>query len=163
MLINSYQAGLLRYGAFHLNLAASLEDSIINVLNPPWNGGRSSAVIETPEESNPPNTSNEARLQAYAIAGAKTFSLTLQETYYRTGFFNVGVPYSAYFAGGKANITICCGAEKLPVYGKINWPANTNGTPRIMGGLPLREWFQKKKPMDVFTVTIFDSHTITIQ
>lgn len=155
--------GLLRYGAFHLNLAAALEDSIISVLNPLWNGGRSSAVIETPEESDPPDTSNEARLEANAIAGAKSFSFTLQETYYRTGFFNVGVPYANAFAGDKADITIYCGAEKLAVHGKINRTANTNGTPRIMGGLPLRQWFQKGKPMDVFTVTVLNPHMITIQ
>lgn len=154
--------GLLRYGAFHLNLAAALEDSIISVLNPPWNGGRSSALIETPEESNPPDTSKEAMLEAEAILGAKSFPLTLQETYYRTGFFNVTVPYSNYFARDKADITIYCGAEKLAVYGKINRTANTNGTPRIMGGLPLREWFQKRKPMDAVTVTIFNQNTIAI-
>jgi hypothetical protein len=29
--------GLLRYGGFHINLAAGLEDSIVRELNPPWN------------------------------------------------------------------------------------------------------------------------------
>jgi hypothetical protein len=29
--------GLLRYGGFHVNLAAGLEDSIVRDLNPPWN------------------------------------------------------------------------------------------------------------------------------
>lgn len=29
--------GLLRYGGFHVNLAAGLEDSIINELRPVWN------------------------------------------------------------------------------------------------------------------------------
>lgn len=32
--------GLLRYGGFHINLAAGLEDSLIKELDPPWNGGR---------------------------------------------------------------------------------------------------------------------------
>jgi hypothetical protein len=30
--------GLMQYGQFHLNLAAGLEDSIIYVLRPEWNG-----------------------------------------------------------------------------------------------------------------------------
>lgn len=154
--------GLLRYGAFHLNLAAALEDSIISVLNPTWNGGRSSAVIETPDESNPPDTSKEAQLEANATSSAKSFPLTLQETYYRTGFFNVGVPYSNHFAGDQADITIYCGAEKLVVHAKINRTANTNGTPRIMGGVPLREWFQKRKPMDIVAVTVLSPNTITM-
>ena len=29
--------GLLHFGAFHVNLAAGLEDSIVRELNPPWN------------------------------------------------------------------------------------------------------------------------------
>jgi hypothetical protein len=29
--------GLLHYGAFHLSLAAGLEDSIVSTLKPPWN------------------------------------------------------------------------------------------------------------------------------
>jgi hypothetical protein len=29
--------GLLKYGGFRLDLAAGLEDSIINELKPPWN------------------------------------------------------------------------------------------------------------------------------
>ncbi len=32
--------GLLRYGDFHVNLAAGLEDSLIRKLKPPWNGGK---------------------------------------------------------------------------------------------------------------------------
>ncbi len=30
--------GLLHYGGFHINLAAGLEDSLIQELRPPWNG-----------------------------------------------------------------------------------------------------------------------------
>ncbi len=29
--------GLLHFGGFHVNLAAGLEDSIVNTLRPPWN------------------------------------------------------------------------------------------------------------------------------
>jgi hypothetical protein len=32
--------GLLHYGRFHVNLAAGLEDDLIRVIDPPWNGGR---------------------------------------------------------------------------------------------------------------------------
>jgi hypothetical protein len=55
--------GLLRYGSFHLNLAAGLEDSIIQTLKPEWNGGRTSAVIEALSEANPPDASMEAKLE----------------------------------------------------------------------------------------------------
>src|SRR5258707_486145 len=45
--------GLLHYGQFHLNLAAGLEDNIISVLKPEWNGNTASPVneptLETPQ------------------------------------------------------------------------------------------------------------------
>lgn len=39
--------GLLRYGGFHINLAAGLEDDLIKKLSPPWNTGQK----ETEKES----------------------------------------------------------------------------------------------------------------
>jgi len=36
--------GLMHYGQFHLNLAAGLEDSIIQKLKPIWNGGQKELV-----------------------------------------------------------------------------------------------------------------------
>jgi hypothetical protein len=35
--------GLMKFGGFHLNLAAGLEDSLVRDLAPPWNGGRKDA------------------------------------------------------------------------------------------------------------------------
>lgn len=195
--------GLLRYGSFHLNLAAGLEDSIIATLKPEWNGGRTSAVIEAPTEANPPDTSAEAKLEEKvqevvqhlpqpepapaaphvaieirsqatatppanprrddkALTAAPYFVLTLQNTYHRTGFFNVPLNSERYFGRDEQNITIYCGREKLQVLGKINRTANTNGTPRIMGAVPLRQWFQKRQPMSQLKVSILDPTTIHI-
>lgn len=39
--------GLLKYGDFQINLAAGLEDSLINELNPSWNGGLKETEDET--------------------------------------------------------------------------------------------------------------------
>jgi len=196
--------GLLRYGSFHLNLAAGLEDSIIGTLKPEWNGGRTSTVIETPSEANPPDTSNEAKLEAQVqdavehasepvqsvekpfptietrakvrpttmagerkavpkeLSAAPHFILTLQDTYHRRGFFNVPVNCDKYFGRDEQSITIYCGREKLEVIGKINRTANTNGTPRIMGAVPLREWFQKRRVMSPLKISIVDPTTIHI-
>lgn len=197
--------GLFRYGSFHLNLAAGLEDSIIQVVKPEWNGGRTSTVIESPAEANPPNTSEEAQLEAQmpnvalapvlaanpieraipsvivpksisdpragtnneserkALGSAPHFILKLQETYHRTGFFNVPVKCEKYFGSDEQTIKIYCGQERLLVTGKINRTANGNGTPRVMGALPLREWFQKRKAMSPLKVMILDPATIYIQ
>ena len=207
--------GLLRYGSFHLNLAAGLEDSIIATLKPEWNGGRTSGVIETPTEANPLDTNMEAKLEekvqdamqrllkaeptpappstapqqaadsknepsvhrlasvtanqrrenvpnhdAKLLDAAPHFRLTLQETYHRTGFFNVPINVEKYFGKDTESITIYCGREKLAVIGKINRTANNNGTPRIMGQVPLREWFQKRRAMSQLKVSILDPTTI---
>jgi hypothetical protein len=156
-------SGLLNYGAFHLNLAAGLEDSIIKTLNPEWNGGRTSTLIEAPEEANPPDQSKEAKLESQTVASADSFQLTIHETYYRTGFFNVPIAWSNVLAGDKADVMIYCGPEKLAVEAKINRTANINGTPRVMGGVPLKEWFHKGEPMRVVTVRILNPNTIDIQ
>jgi hypothetical protein len=39
--------GLLRYGGFHINLAAGLEDDLINKLSPAWNKGLKETENET--------------------------------------------------------------------------------------------------------------------
>ncbi|MDN2677676.1 GIY-YIG nuclease family protein [Janthinobacterium sp. SUN033] len=155
--------GLLKYGVFHLNLATGLEDSIIKALKPEWNSGRTSIAIEILEEANPPDQSKEAKLESQAVASADSFQMTIHKTYYRTGFFNIPIAWSNPLAGDKADVMIYCGKEKLVVDAKINRIANTNGTPRIMGGTRLKGWFQKSEPMRVVTVSILNSTTIDIQ
>jgi hypothetical protein len=41
--------GLLHYGGFHVNLTAGLEDDVIRLLAPPWNGGQKESANQTPE------------------------------------------------------------------------------------------------------------------
>ncbi|WP_206036302.1 GIY-YIG nuclease family protein [Crateriforma spongiae] len=120
--------GLLHYGDFHVNLAAGLEDSIISILKPEWNGSRT-----TPVE--PPCTP----VSQTALAD---FNFTLHKTYFRCGFFNVSVDYESLFAGDGEQIDIFCGDATSPIIGAINRRANLNSTPRIMGGTLLRDWFQ---------------------
>lgn len=59
--------GLHRYGDFTINLAAALEDSIIETLAPPWNGRCDERVVELSEESDPPDDSDEAKMEVEAI------------------------------------------------------------------------------------------------
>lgn len=125
-----------RFGPFHLNLAAGLEDSIIEQLNPPWNGAKTSElakeaigdVLETLTKEPTPEVGR--------------FTFTLQRTYRKTGFFNVGVSAQQWIGADAATIEIHCGDDPKPIMGSINRRANLNNTPRIMGGPKLREWFQ---------------------
>lgn len=146
--------GLHQIGPFHLNLAAGLEDSIIAILNPPWNGGR--------KEETPPADVEEAEP---AVTGEPipSFDITLQPTYYRTGFFNIGVAEGARFGGDGQVIEIFLGAASEPLLCTINRTANTNATPRIMGGPRVRDWFQEHGSAgDVLQVMVLSPTSIRL-
>src|SRR5690606_17317693 len=76
---------------------------------------------------------------ASAVRGE--FQVTLHTTYYHQGFFNVRVQYQDLFAGDGEPIEIFVSGQSEPITGMINRTANTNGTPRVMGGRELRDWF----------------------
>lgn len=144
--------GLLHYGRFHLNLAAGLEDSIIKLLDPEWNGGMREVEPEPLPET-----------QQSAPSANHSFKLTLQQTYFKMGFFNVGVKSSEYFGSDGQTIELFLGTEDRPELGTINRTANTNGTPRIMGGTALRDWFRiNSEPMKELTVTVLSPTAIRI-
>jgi hypothetical protein len=151
--------GLLHYGAFHLNLAAGLEDDLIRVVNPQWNGGRTEpAPVEVEEQPQ-----SAAPLDELFEGVKHSFTFVLQPTYYRTGFFNVGVGDEALLGGDGETIEIFIDSDPEPVLGKINRTANTNQTPRIMGGTALRDWFQAKAAVkDPIRVDVFSPTAIRL-
>lgn len=131
--------GLLHYGQFHLNLAAALEDSIIRVMDPEWNGGRTETVVALaapPEAESDPISSNDE------TALTETFAFVLHPTYYSSGFFNVGITSGKYFGADGETIELFLGSDSQPILGTINRRATSNGSPRIMGGTSLRNWFK---------------------
>jgi hypothetical protein len=141
-------------GPFHLNLAAGLEDSIVDVLDPLWNGGRKdtewsdSGVAGALDEQGP---------------ASETFPLVVELTYYRTGFFNVGIENAGLLGSDGQVIEIFAGSSVDPILGTINRTANRNGTPRIMGGTRLRDWFQATvSPKDVVRVAVLSGTSIRI-
>ncbi|MCB5187204.1 GIY-YIG nuclease family protein [Methylobacillus caricis] len=148
--------GLLHYGKFHINLAAALEDDIIRKLDPLWNGGKPEKITDSETES--PHI-----LQELTSTPAETFSFILQPTYYRSGFFNVGVSSQKYIGADGETIEIFLGQAISPILGTINRRANTNGTPRIMGGTAVRNWFQKNaKAMDRIGVQVLSPNSIRL-
>ena len=127
--------GLLHYGAFHLNLAAALEDDIIRKLDPPWNGGK-------PEKSPETEVELSGSRQDLVPSPIETFRFILQPTYFRRGFFNVGVSSQRHIGSDGETIELFLGAALKPMLGTINRTVNSNGTPRIMGGPAVRDWFR---------------------
>ena len=150
--------GLMHYGTFHLNLAAGLEDSLIKVIAPPWNGGRAENTKEEPETSDQP-------VEASLPAAIASFVVTLGATYYATGFFNVGVSSSPLLGAEGEKIEIYLGARDGTVTGYISRKANP-GTlaPRVYGSAPLRDWFQANfKKGDEVAVDVLSPTSIRLR
>lgn len=142
-------------GQFTINLPAALEDDIIAKLDPVWNGGREPTAIQQSKDIptlqedvtktliTPPilqervNTTQEKN---YSLM--PSFLVTIGKTYFDQGFFNVPVDFERYFAADNSVIVIELPEASGNVTGKINRSANVNNTPRIMGGLELRDWIQ---------------------
>jgi hypothetical protein len=131
--------GLHHYGPFHLNLAAALEDDIIRIIDPEWNGGEREFNVSAPPLIGP--EPEEAQEDETITPPSATFSFVLQPTYYRAGFFNVGVTDQKLLGADGEIIELFLGASDQPILGTINRRANTNRTPRVMGGAGLRNWF----------------------
>ncbi len=133
---------LHRIGDFHLNLAAGLEDSIINVVKPEWNGGKRAkaaplAGVATPLPS-PPMDHETIR----ALPVRESIQVKIGTTYLERGFFNTGIQGAQALAGDGETLSIFCGDAEEPILGYINRRANTNRSPRIFGGKSLRDWIQ---------------------
>ena len=150
-------SGLMHYGRFHMNLAAALEDDIIRKLDPPWNGGK-------PEKAPDADIEPSGSFSEPSSAFAETFHFILQPTYSRSGFFNVSVSAQKHIGSDGETIEIFLGESQHPVLGTINRRANTNGTPRVMGGVALRDWFQgEAKEMEQIHVQVFSHKSIRLE
>jgi hypothetical protein len=83
------------------------------------------------------------------------FDLTLQQTYFKMGFFNVVVGYDRYVRKTKGPVRLRLGRDGEEIDGRVDRHANQNGTARVMGGAPLKRWFQGNfKPMDTVAVDL---------
>lgn len=129
--------GLLHYGGFHVNLAAGLEDSLIEALNPDWNGGKPESSETAGEEGSP-----KPDLLPPESSEIAQFQLVLGEAYFNQGFINVPVKLSSLLGPHGAELEIFLGTSEQPLLGYINRTATGNGTPRLMGGAQQKAWIQ---------------------
>ncbi len=91
-----------------------------------------------------------------------TFDLTLQKTYFKMGFFNVGVGCDRHVRKTEGPVRLRLGRDGREVAARVDRHATQNGTPRIMGGVPLRDWFQANfKPMGTVAVDLA-SHDVIV-
>ncbi len=83
------------------------------------------------------------------------YKLTLEKSYYDKGFFNLGVDVEQFVRPDSGPVTLRLGESEEEIEGRVNREANQNGTPRISGGVKLRDWFQEHfKLEDVVDVSV---------
>jgi hypothetical protein len=91
------------------------------------------------------------------------FKLTLQKTYFNQGFFNVIVDYDRYVQKEPGPIRLRLGISGIEIEGKINRSVNNNGTARVLGGVALRNWFQKNfEPLETVNVDLTSLDVIVL-
>lgn len=130
--------GLMHYGGFHLNMAAALEDDLIRQIKPDWNGGEKEIVKSSVNDEEANNLIEEI------IAPIDVFTLTIGHAYFTRGFFNVPVAHQGYIGDDRQKIELFVGDISQPITGTIDRKANSNGSPRIIGGVALRDLIQSK-------------------
>ncbi len=92
------------------------------------------------------------------------YELTLHKTYYRKGFFNLGVSVDRYIQPNDAPITIYLGDSGKKLIGRSDRKANQNGTPRIHLGVDLVDWFLKNfEELDVINVVILSPNELNLR
>ena len=90
-----------------------------------------------------------------------TFHLTLHKAYFTQGFFNVPVDHDRFVQTKEGPIEVHLGEHSFEA--KVNRTANRNGTARIMGGVPLRDWFQSEFSIrETVQVEILDDQRIRL-
>lgn len=150
--------GSLHYGAFQVNLAAALQHSVQGALDPPWN--RSEPARAAPVRQAVPAPPRRARRPAAPepdytdlTVECPSYRFLVGYLYLSKGFFNVPLRYSRLFGADRERIRLLCGAERTTLQGRIDRQANTNATPRIVGGSALADWFESEvgldKPVDI--------------
>lgn len=159
-------SGLHQIGEFHLNLAAGLEDDLIATLRPEWNGAqrvREAAAVTASPRRNAQTSEFPKPTKGKSSDSGPVHTFHVRPTYMKQGFFNVPVLATNFYGGDKDKIEVYCGKAKLRIDGHINRSVNTNNTPRIMGGVSLRDWFQKNfEENDVAEVTVLTPNRIHI-
>jgi hypothetical protein len=157
--------GLLLFGGYHINLAAGIEDALISAIEPPWNLRGISSIERIKDElvNDEPNNyeQQDLVLKDRALAPILT-RVTLGQTYYTGGYFNIPTAQSNSIGTHNDLIEIQLNNGDV-IIGHINRNANTNNTPKIIGGPKLRDWIQNNFALnDVIKIEILDPNYINL-
>lgn len=163
----------LRYSEFEINLAAGLEDSLIDKFDPPWNGGdRGRRITENAErEAEEEKVSSGAdtagvigdtSIPRITTESSASFNIKLGQTYYEFGFINPGVEASRHLGNHGDPVRILFDDGCDPIISTINRTANRSGGVRIVGNnRHIAQWFQEHFNLgDTIQGCVIDAHTI---
>lgn len=164
----------LQWQGYNLNIAAGIEDSLINGLKPVWNlhgVKNSSKILNTQEEielfndsNNIPQITNDINDEIIFPNEDNPiyFNIILGNTYYNSiqGFMNPGVQASMYLGEHGENSTLTL-ENNVVLHSNINRTANNNGAVRFHWGLELMQFYQNNFNLnDILKFQITGPNTI---
>ncbi len=166
----------LRYGDFEINLAAGLEDALIEAFDPPWNGReRGRAITEEAEREELDEVRQQAPEEQPAPAlqplppsssttGVAAFKIVLGEAYYHQGIINPGAAASAHLGEDGEPVEVSFGDGTDPVISRIDRRANPGGYVRIVGrNRDFARWFQRHfSKGETVQALVLDAHRIRL-
>ena len=156
---------LLQYAGFSLNLAAGLEDALINRFNPPWNGkSQGHAITESAEIETDVISKLEVADADRPSEVKGTFLIRLKGTYYHQGIVNPGVEASRLLGAHDEMLVVNFDDETPPLQTRIDRKANANGSVRLVGNNKrVADWFSRHfKLDDVVTAQVLGSNEIEL-
>lgn len=133
----------VRHGRFAS--ADEMLEALEQAVNPPSYKNYSPTPTINPNPIRVSNAYNRQPVNSNSSSTTPLYRMNLPQTYHRQGFFNVPVDFDRFVLSTEGYTTITLqtsSGRQTTVQAKINRSANTNGTPRIMGGSQLRDWFQ---------------------
>lgn len=141
------------WGIYNINLAAGLEDSMIEIENPLWNGKCSETEIN--EESSIENLSKIID---------KFFIVTLSKTYFEIGSINVPLKKSDLLGKHDDIITIELSKDNKQITTQINRNAVKNRSVRINQNKEIKEYYNKFYNMgDKVKIIITDEGNLIVE
>jgi hypothetical protein len=154
------------YGDLRIDLAAGLEDALIEKLDPPLNGRQDrtgSPITESAENEHSAYGEQPSDLRVPEVPIGR-FSVTLGPTYYEKGYLNPGIDVSEILGEHGDDIFVQLGCDGPTVQSVINRQAVSNGAPRINARKVIADWFHKNCARnEVVTVDILTPHSIAIR
>ena len=141
------------WGIYNINLAAGLEDSMIEIENPLWNGKCSETEIN-----------EESSIENHSKIIDKFFIVTLSKTYFEIGSINVPLKKSGLLGKHDDIITIELSKDNKQITTQINRNAVKNRSVRINQNKEIKEYYNKFYNMgDKVKIIITDEGNLIVE